>query len=65
MSLDKYCKEKGIVLTAYSPLGQPKPGNPVSPVLLDELVVELGKKYGVAPGTVCPHPDPAPPMLRW
>jgi len=52
MSLDKYCKEKGIVLTAYSPLGQPKPGTGVSPVLKDPLVIRLAEKYGTAPGTI-------------
>lgn len=51
-SLDRFCQEKGIILTAYSPLGQPREGKKVSPLLTDEKVVELAKKYDVGAGTV-------------
>lgn len=50
-SLSKYCKEKGIILTAYSPLGQPAAGQ-TSAVLEEPLVKELAKKYDTQPGTV-------------
>ncbi|ORX35164.1 Aldo/keto reductase [Kockovaella imperatae] len=50
-SLDKYCKDKGIVLTAYSPLGQPASGKS-SPILDEPLVKELAKKYDTQPGTI-------------
>jgi glycerol 2-dehydrogenase (NADP+) len=50
--LDKYCKEKGIVLTSYSPLGQP-PSGQTSAILKEPLVLELAKKYNTQPGTVC------------
>jgi len=52
ISIDSYCKEKGIILTAYSPLGQPREGKKVSPLIIDEKIVELGKKYDVGPGTI-------------
>jgi len=50
-SLDKFCKEKGIILTAYSPLGQP-PAGQTTPVLQEPLVKELAKKYNTEPGTI-------------
>jgi glycerol 2-dehydrogenase (NADP+) len=49
--LDKYCKAKGIVLTSYSPLGQP-PSGQTSAILREPLVTELAKKYNTQPGTV-------------
>ncbi len=55
-SLTAYCKSKGIVLTAYSPLGQPRPGYP-SPVLVDETAKKVAEKYGKPVGTVRPHPE--------
>jgi len=51
-SLDRFCQEKGIILTAYSPLGQPREGKKVSPLLTDEKVLELAKKYDVGAGTI-------------
>jgi aryl-alcohol dehydrogenase-like predicted oxidoreductase len=51
-SLDRFCRDKGIILTAYSPLGQPREGKKLSPLLTDDKVVELAKKYNVEPGTV-------------
>jgi len=50
-SLDKYCREKGIVLTAYSPLGQPRPKHP-SPVLMEPVALKLAEKYNKPVGTV-------------
>ncbi|GFZ47580.1 D-galacturonate reductase [Saitozyma sp. JCM 24511] len=49
--LDKYCKAKGIVLTSYSPLGQP-PSGQTSAILREPLVIELAKKYNTQPGTI-------------
>ena len=44
--LRAYCREKGIVIQAYSPLGH---GN----VLSHEKVVELAKKYHATPAQLC------------
>ena len=40
-------KEKGILITAYSPLGSTD-----SPLLKDESVTKIAKKHGVSPGNV-------------
>ncbi|KAJ9094066.1 hypothetical protein QFC21_006167 [Naganishia friedmannii] len=50
-SLSAFCKSKGIVMTAYSPLGQPHGAN-MSPVLTDPLVKRLAEKYSKPAGTV-------------
>lgn len=50
-ALQEYCAAHGIVLTAYSPIGQPAPGT-VSPLLTDETVVRVARKHGVAEGQV-------------
>ncbi|PVI05864.1 Aldo/keto reductase [Periconia macrospinosa] len=42
-----FCKQKGIHVTAYSPLGSTG-----SPLLKDEAVNEIAKKHSVGPGTV-------------
>jgi glycerol 2-dehydrogenase (NADP+) len=42
-----YCTKKGIVLTAYSPLGSDK-----SPLLTNEVVTKIAAKHNVAPATV-------------
>jgi glycerol 2-dehydrogenase (NADP+) len=42
-----FCKEKGIHITAYSPLGSTG-----SPLFKDEKVGEVAKKHSVGPGTV-------------
>ena len=42
-----FCKQKGILVESYSPLGSTG-----SPLFKEEAVVELAKKYGVGPGTI-------------
>jgi glycerol 2-dehydrogenase (NADP+) len=42
-----FCKEKGIHVTAYSPLGSTG-----SPLFKDEGVLEVARKHGVGPVTV-------------
>jgi len=42
-----YCTSKGIVLTSYSPLGSDK-----SPLLTDEVIVKIAKKYEIEPAAV-------------
>jgi len=55
--LAQYCKEKGIVITAYSPLGSPGniPGD-TDVLLEDPLVLRIAKKY---------HKSPASILLRY
>lgn len=50
-NLRKFAAEHGIIVTAYSPLGQPSPGE-VSPLLTDESVVRVAKKLGITEGQV-------------
>lgn len=42
-----FCKEKGIVLTAYSPLGSDN-----SPLLMNPIVVKIAEKHDVHPANV-------------
>lgn len=42
-----FCKEKGIHVTAYSPLGSTG-----APLFKDETVLEIAKKHGVGAGTI-------------
>ncbi|KAG9672944.1 Aldo/keto reductase, partial [Aureobasidium melanogenum] len=42
-----YCKEKGILITAYSPLGSTG-----SPLFQEKEIQEVAKKHDVSPGTV-------------
>jgi glycerol 2-dehydrogenase (NADP+) len=43
----EYCQSKGIVLTAYSPLGSDN-----SPLLKNETVAKIAQKYGVQPANI-------------
>lgn len=49
VALRQFCAAHGIVLTAYSPFGQPAPGS-VSPLLSDETVTSVAKKVGATEG---------------
>jgi len=55
-NLKKFCEEKGIVLTAYSPLGNPGSQANDLPekdrLLKDPVVNRIAKKYGKNPGQV-------------
>ncbi|XP_027693872.1 alcohol dehydrogenase [NADP(+)] [Vombatus ursinus] len=54
-----HCHERGLEVTAYSPLGSSDRAwrDPLEPVLLEEpLVLELAKKYGKSPAQI---------LLRW
>jgi diketogulonate reductase-like aldo/keto reductase len=42
-----YCKEKGIIITAYSPLGSQG-----GPILENPQVIQLAKQKGVSPGCI-------------
>nr|XP_031843049.1 bifunctional protein STORR-like [Nomia melanderi] len=54
--LRKFCAERGIAVTAYSPFGSPKrswvkPGDPQVTIDAPELL-KLGKKYGKSPAQI-------------
>jgi len=44
--LIKFCKERDIIVSAYCPLGQPKPDQKTPDFMYDSKVKEIGKKYG-------------------
>ncbi len=57
VELLKYCKSKGIVVTAYSPLGRLGVSTYEVPRLHDEpIILDLAKKY---------NKSPAPILLNW
>lgn len=43
--LIEFCKERDIVVTAFSPLGRPNPQLKTSSFIFDEKVIAIGKKY--------------------
>jgi glycerol 2-dehydrogenase (NADP+) len=51
LELRELCTQHGIVVTAYSPIGQPKAGKP-SPLLSDESIKSIAKSLGVTEGQV-------------
>jgi glycerol 2-dehydrogenase (NADP+) len=51
LELVKFCKSKGIVMQAYSPLGSTG-----SPLLKDDVVVEIAEKHKSTPVAVCSFP---------
>ncbi|CCM04387.1 uncharacterized protein FIBRA_06562 [Fibroporia radiculosa] len=50
--LQKFCEEKGILLTAYSPLGRPAPGQDKPILLTDTTVVGIAEKKNATPAQV-------------
>ncbi|KAJ8277883.1 hypothetical protein GJAV_G00081240 [Gymnothorax javanicus] len=59
VELLEHCRQRGLVMTAYSPLGSPDRAwkHPDEPVLLDEPVIAaLAQKYGRSPAQI---------ILRW
>lgn len=50
-ALRQLCAEKGVVLTAYSPIGQPVAGQ-VSPLLTDEALTGVAGRKGVTAAQV-------------
>jgi len=53
--LSNFCKERDILITAYSPLGSPdRPwAKPDDPKLLDDKkLIDLGKKYNKTPAQI-------------
>ncbi len=50
-SLFDFCKSKGILIEAYSPLGNNLTGEPKT--MDDEVVYEVAKELGMDPGQVC------------
>uniref|UniRef100_A0A674C0A6 alcohol dehydrogenase (NADP(+)) n=1 Tax=Salmo trutta TaxID=8032 RepID=A0A674C0A6_SALTR len=54
-----HCRDRGLVITAYSPLGSPDRAwkHPDEPILLDEAAIDtLAKKYNKSPAQI---------ILRW
>jgi glycerol 2-dehydrogenase (NADP+) len=51
VELREYCTQNGIVVTAYSPFGQPATGT-VSPLLTDETIKSVAKRLGTSEGQV-------------
>lgn len=51
VALREFSTKHGIVITAYSPIGQPSP-NTVSPLLTDDAVTSAAKKVGATEGQV-------------
>ncbi|VDC01483.1 unnamed protein product [Peniophora sp. CBMAI 1063] len=47
-----WCDERGIHLTAYSPIGQPTAGSNAPSLLKNDLVVKLAEKYGATAGQI-------------
>nr|XP_057928932.1 aldo-keto reductase family 1 member A1-B [Doryrhamphus excisus]XP_057928933.1 aldo-keto reductase family 1 member A1-B [Doryrhamphus excisus] len=59
VELQAHCRARGLVMTAYSPLGSPDRAwkHPEEPILLDEPVIAtLAKKYNRSPAQI---------ILRW
>lgn len=50
--LIEFCRVRGIIVTAYCPLGQHNRDKKQPPFLYDEKVAEIGKKYGKTPAQV-------------
>lgn len=55
VELLQHCRDRGLVMTAYSPLGSPDRAwkHPDEPILLDEAAIDtLAKKYNKSPAQI-------------
>jgi len=50
--LQTFCEDKGILLTAYSPLGRPQPGQAKPIFFTDPDVLGIAQKHGASPAQV-------------
>ncbi|XP_075162202.1 1,5-anhydro-D-fructose reductase isoform X3 [Haematobia irritans] len=50
--LTKYCKDRGVTLTAYSPLGRPKPSENKPDFYYSEKTKSLANKYNKTPAQI-------------
>lgn len=50
--LIEFCKEREIVVTAFSPLGRPNPQLQTPKFIFDEKVIAIGNKYNKTPAQV-------------
>lgn len=48
----KFCKERDIILTAYTPLGRPNPAEKKPAFLFDGKLKQIGDKYNKTPAQV-------------
>lgn len=50
--LTKFCKERNVVVVAYSPLGQPKPNKKIPEFLYSPKTEEIAHKYNKTPAQI-------------
>lgn len=50
--LTKYCKERDIILTGYTPLGRPKPAEKTPSFYFSEKTQTLAEKYKKTPAQI-------------
>lgn len=49
----EFCRERDVIVIAYSPLRHPKPMMPLPPFLTDKCVKEISEKYDKSPVQIC------------
>lgn len=50
--LTQFCKDRGVVVVAYSPLGQPKPNETTPEFLCSPKVLEIAQKHNKTPAQI-------------